>query len=185
MNVLAIAGSLRAGSYNRALLRAAAELAPDGAAIELWGRLGEIPLYDGDVEDAGVPEPVTALAAAIAAVDGVLIATPEYNFGVPGVLKNAVDWVSRGSAGRPLQGKPVALVGASAGAAGTARAQLALRPTLAMMGALVLAAPNLQLGGAADRFDAELRLVDEAARDQLAGLLLAFDRWIRLVGAGA
>ena len=185
MRVLGIAGSLRAGSYNRALLRAAVELAPAEMEIEAFEGLREIPLYDGDVEAAGLPEPVRRLAEAIAAADGVLLVTPEYNFGVPGVLKNAIDWISRQPAGAPLRGKPVALAGASGGAAGTARSQLELRPTLAMMGALVLAGPNVMVGDAGGRFDDELRLVDEPTREQLAALLTGFADWVRLVGLKA
>jgi chromate reductase len=185
VRVLGIAGSLRAGSYNRALLRAAVELAPAEMEIEAFEGLREIPLYDGDVEEAGVPEPVQRLAAAIAAADGVLLVTPEYNFGVPGVLKNALDWVSRRPAGTPLRGKPVALAGASGGAAGTARSQLELRPTLAMMGALVLATPNVMVANAGDKLDGELRLTDEPTREHLASLLAAFADWIRLVGRSA
>src|SRR5690606_18294913 len=113
-------GSLREGSYNRALLRAAAELAPEGMTIDTFD-LRQVPLYNGDVEAAGDPPGVAALKQAIRDADGVLFATPEYNHGVPGVMKNAVDWASRPPRAAALQGKPVALIGASPGITGTAR----------------------------------------------------------------
>jgi chromate reductase len=182
LNVLGIAGSLRAGSHNRALLRAAAELAPDGMEIAIWEGLRDVPSYDGDVEATTTPPAVGVLAAAVTAADGVLIATPEYNFGVPGVLKNALDWVSRESVGAPLRGKPVALAGVSPGGSGSARSQLELRPTLAAMGALVLASPNVLVGGSGAKFDASPALTDETTRDHLAGFLAAFADWIALVG---
>ena len=185
MNVLGIAGSLRAGSYNRGLLLAALEVRPERMAIEIWEGLRDVPVFDADLEAVATPEPVAGLAAAIAAADGVLIATPEYNHGVPGVLKNVLDWVSRASVGAPLRGKPVALVGAAEGAAGSARAQLELRPTLATMGALVLATPSVLVGGVSARFDGSLRLTDEPTREHLAGLLSAFADWIELVGLRA
>ncbi|HWK41182.1 MAG TPA: NAD(P)H-dependent oxidoreductase, partial [Croceibacterium sp.] len=122
LRILGIAGSLRAGSLNRALLRAAADLAPAGVTIERFD-LMQVPLYNGDVEEAGDPPGVAAFKQAIAAADGVLIATPEYNHGVPGVMKNAIDWASRPPRGAPLGGKPVGLIGASPGMTGTARGQ--------------------------------------------------------------
>jgi len=119
MKLLGIAGSLREGSYNRSLLRAARELLPEGVEL-VECEIGGLPFYDGDVEAAGDPEPVVALKNAIRDADALLIATPEYNRGVPGVLKNAVDWASRPPLGSPLTGKHVALMGASTGRAGTA-----------------------------------------------------------------
>ena len=118
MQVLGIAGSLRSASYNRALLRAARELAPAGAEIVDFD-LRELPFYDGDVEAAGDPEAVAAFKDAIRAADALLIATPEYNHGLPGVLKNAIDWASRPALASPLAGKPVAIMGASTGRGGT------------------------------------------------------------------
>src|SRR5690606_28963397 len=125
--VCGIAGSLRQGSYNRALLRAAQELAPPGMEIRVFERLREVPPYDADLEAMGDPEPVRALKQAIAEADALLIATPEYNHGVPGVLKNAIDWASRPPRSSVLSGKPTAIFGASPGVTGTARAQAALR----------------------------------------------------------
>ncbi len=127
IKVFGIAGSLRAGSSNKALLRAAAELAPEGMEIRLFERLAEVPLYNEDVEKAGEPESVAALKGAIREADALLFATPEYNYGVPGVLKNAIDWASRPPRNSVLNGKPAAIMGATPGTSGTARAQLALR----------------------------------------------------------
>ena len=126
LRILGVAGSLRAGSYNRALLRAAVRLAPEGMEIEVFDLL-EVPLYNGDVEAAGDPPGVMGFKQAISAADGVLMVTPEYNHGVPGVMKNAVDWASRPPREAPLEGKPVGLIGASTGITGTARGQSQLR----------------------------------------------------------
>src|SRR5882672_4988864 len=126
LSVLGIAGSLRAASFNRSLLRAAQELAPAGMTITAFD-LAPIPLYNADVEATGDPEPVAALKSAIRQADALLIATPEYNFGVPGVLKNAIDWASRPPRGSAMQGKPVAIMGATPGGWGTARSQMQLR----------------------------------------------------------
>ena len=129
MKLLGIAGSLRKGSYNRGLLRAARELMPEGVELVEFD-IRDLPFYDGDVETAGDPEPVVALKDAIREADALLIATPEYNRGVPGGLKNAVDWASRPPLGSPLAGKPVALMGATTGRGGTALAQQQLREAL-------------------------------------------------------
>jgi chromate reductase, NAD(P)H dehydrogenase (quinone) len=126
IRILGIAGSLRAQSFNRALLRAAKELAPQPLRIEIFDLL-PIPLYNGDVEEQGDPKAVTAFKQAIAQADGVLMATPEYNHGVPGVMKNAVDWASRPPRGAALSGKPVGIIGASPGMTGSARGQSQLR----------------------------------------------------------
>ena len=126
IKVLGFAGSLRKGSYNRALLRAAVELAPEAMEITLFD-LAMIPLYNQDVEDEGDPEPVKAFKHAIGDADALLICTPEYNFSIPGVLKNALDWASRPAKATPLYGKPVTVMGASTGAFGTARCQMALQ----------------------------------------------------------
>ena len=174
MRVLAISGSLRAGSYNRALLRAAQELAPEGMRIEDFD-LGPLPFYDGDVEAAGDPEVVVAFRDAIHSADALLLATPEYNRGTSGVLKNALDWASRPALGSPLAGKPVALMGATTGMGGTARAQAQLRDALGFPRALVLDG-HLRVPTAYDKFDAELRLTDGATRAAVGDLLLALRR---------
>src|SRR5688572_23791882 len=137
--VCGIAGSLRKASLNRALLRSAQELAPANMEIRIFDRVGELPLYNEDVDKAGDPEPVAALKRAIADADALLIATPEYNQGVPGVLKNAIDWASRPPRGSVLAGKPTAIFGASPGVTGTARAQGHPRAHLAWSGARVRA----------------------------------------------
>jgi chromate reductase len=175
LTICAISGSLRAGSYNTAALRAAAELAPDGVEI-VAASIADIPPYNEDVKAAGFPEAVIRLQKAIASADAVLIATPEYNYSVPGVLKNAIDWVSR-THPQPFAGKPVAIMGASPGAIGTARAQYDLRKMFVYLDALVLNKPEIMIGGAPSRFDTDGRLTDEATRKLLAQLLTALRDW--------
>ena len=138
MKVLAISGSLRANSLNTRLLREIAERAPAGVEVEIWDGLRDIPPYDGDEDVDPAPEPVRALREAIAEADGLLLATPEYNASVSGVLKNAVDWASRPRESTPLQGKPAAVVGATTGAFGAVWAQADLRKILATAGARVI-----------------------------------------------
>jgi chromate reductase len=179
LKVLGVAGSLRADSYNRGLLRAAAELAP-AAGIEITTfDLSPIPMYNGDVEAQGVPEPVRALKQAIGEADGLLIATPEYNYGVPAVLKNAIDWASRPPRDSPLVGKPAALMGATPGGAGTVRAQLQLRQSFVFTQTLAMLQPEVAIARAHEKFDARGNLVDESTRAFLAKMLEAFAAWIR------
>lgn len=178
LRVLAFAGSLRAGSYNRALLRAAQELAPEDLSLTLFDLI-EVPLYNGDVEAAGDPPAVAAFKAAIAAADGVLIATPEYNHGVPGVTKNAIDWASRPPREAPLGGKPVAIIGASPGATGTARGQSQLRQAFEFTNSFAMPQPELLVFRAHEKFDEAGRLTDEATRRYLKSFLEAFAAWIR------
>lgn len=168
--ILAISGSLRERSYNRALLRAARELAPDGVEVEEYD-LSPIPFYDGDVEAAGDPEAVVALRAAVAEADAVLIATPEYNRGTSGVLKNAIDWLSRPALASVLRWKPVAVIGTSTGRGGTRRAQQQVRDALLYPGAIVLEEPEVALPVAWEHFDEDGRLVDEKTRDSISALL--------------
>jgi chromate reductase len=170
LRVLGIAGSLRRASYNRALLRAAAELAPPGMEIVEFDLAG-IPLFDEDVEAEGTPAPVQALRDAIAAADALLFATPEYNHGVPGVLKNAVDWASRPPGRSPLAGKPAAVFGASPGATGTARAQAQLRQAFVFTQTYAIPQPEVLVFRAHEKFDAEGRLTDEATRRFVRKLL--------------
>ena len=174
MLVLGIAGSHRRGSYNAALLRAAREVAPIGMEIEEFD-IRELPFYDGDVEAAGDPASVAAFKEAIRSADALLIATPEYNRGVPGVLKNAIDWASRPPFASPLTNKPVAVMGASTGRGGTARAQEQLRSALEYSRARVLEQPEVLVPEAYMAFDEAGRLVDESARDDLAELLSALE----------
>ncbi|WP_374569707.1 NADPH-dependent FMN reductase [Phenylobacterium sp.] len=177
LNVLAFAGSLRAGSYNRALVRAAQALAPAGMTITIFD-LAEVPLYNGDVEAAGDPPGVARFKDAIRAADGVLIATPEYNHGVPGVTKNAIDWASRPPRQAVLDGKPVAIMGASPGITGTARGQSQLRQAFEFTNSYAMPQPELLVFRAHEKFDAEGRLTDEATAKFLTAFLEAFAVWI-------
>ena len=178
IRVIGIVGSLRAKSYNGWLLRAATELAPPEMTIAAVGLAG-IPLYDQDLEAQGDPAPVAALRAALRAADAVLIASPEYNYGVPGVLKNAIDWISRPPGNAPLHKKPVAIMGAGPGGSGTMRMQPQLRLTLQAIGACAMPKPEVAVASCRDKFDAEGRLTDEKTREHLQGFLIAFADWTR------
>ena len=177
-NVVGFAGSLRRGSYNRALLRAAKELAPPLHIVihELDG----IPLYNGDIEAAGVPPSVVQFRDAIRLADALLIATPEYNHGVPGVLKNAIDWLSRPPRDSALNGKVAALMGASPGMTGTARGQSQLRQAFVFTNTYALLQPEVLVGRAHEKFDADGHLAHEATRDFLAIFLQRFRDLIAL-----
>jgi chromate reductase, NAD(P)H dehydrogenase (quinone) len=175
--IVAFAGSLRRRSFNRALIAAAGEVAPPGLSIEPV-EIGGLPFYDADLEAEGDPPAVAEFKSAVAAADGVLIATPEYNDGIPGVLTNALDWGSRLPGRSPLAGKPTVVMGASPSQVGTARAQLHLRQVLGHVQARVLPPPELLVARAHERFDAELRLTDEGTRRLLADLLRRFAVWI-------
>jgi chromate reductase len=175
--IVAVAGSLRRGSFNRALIHAAQQLAPEGMDIELV-EIADLPFYNADVEADGDPPSVVTFKAWLYDADGVLIATPEYNDGIPGVLTNAIDWGSRLPGQAPLADKPVAIIGASPSQVGTARGQLHLRQILSHVRARVLPPPELLVARAHERFDRELRLTDEATRRVLAQLLERFARWI-------
>jgi chromate reductase, NAD(P)H dehydrogenase (quinone) len=170
VKVLAISGSLRRESYNTKLLRAAEELLPAVAEFELWEGLKSVPPYDQEDDVQPAPPAVAALRDAIRAADVVLIATPEYNASVPGQLKNALDWASRPLATNALRNKPVAVVGASAGAFGAVWAQAELRKVLAAIGARVVEG-DVAVGHAPTRFDQDGSLVDEDLREQLAEVL--------------
>jgi chromate reductase len=183
IRVLGIAGSLRTGSFNRALLRAAAELAPAGLTIDLFDGLGAIPPYDADVEAQGDPAPVTALKTAIRETDALLIATPEYNYGVPGALKNAIDWASRPPGKSVLNGKPAAIMGGTPGGTGTARAQLALRQSFVFTDTRALLQPEVLVARAHEKIDAAGRLTDEPTRQLIRRLLEGLADWTRRVGA--
>jgi chromate reductase, NAD(P)H dehydrogenase (quinone) len=182
--VVAVAGSLRRGSFNLALLHAAQQLAPDGMTIEVI-EIGGLPFYNADVEAEGDPPSVATFKALLGEADGLLIATPEYNDGIPAVLTNAIDWGSRLPGRAPLTGKPVAIVGASPSQVGTARAQLHLRQLLSHVHARALPPPELLVAAAHQRFDAELRLTHEQTRHVLAALLERFARWIAREQAAA
>lgn len=180
--VIGLAGSLRRGSYNAALLRAAAELAPPGMVLEAASIRG-IPLYDGDVEAAqGIPPPVVELRQRILAADALLLVTPEYNNSLPGVLKNAVDWLSRPPKEIPrvFGGKPVGLLGATPGPGGTRLAQAAWLPVLRTLGTRPWFGKSLYVAGAAQAFDGEGRLVDEKVRQILRDYLAGFAEFLAL-----
>jgi chromate reductase, NAD(P)H dehydrogenase (quinone) len=180
ITILGIAGSLRRHSYNRGLIRAAAAMAPAGVTVRIL-ELDDVPLYNQDVEDAGEPEAVVALKREIAVADALLIATPEYNHGIPGVLKNAIDWASRPRRTSPLLDKAVAVMGASPGRGETARAQAQLRDAFVFTGACVMPLPEVMVGEAASRFDDEGNLTDPATREAVAALVEALRAWtIRL-----
>lgn len=176
--ICAVAGSLRRDSYNRALLRAVQELAPDSLDIRVFERLQDIPLYNADVEAEGDPEAVQALKNAIREADALLIATPEYNHSVPGVLKNAIDWASRPPRDSVLAGKPAGIIGASPGMTGTARAQSALRQSFVFTQTPAMLQPEFLLGRAREKFDETGRLTDEGTRTFLKRFLIALEAWV-------
>ncbi len=180
MKILGICGSLRADSLNRLLLRAAAEQAPDGVVIEV-ADIGGIPLFDEDLEAQGDPGPVRALKEQLRDTDAVLIATPEYAWGVPGVLKNAIDWVSRPAGRSNLKQKPVALMGVSTGPWGTTRAQVQLRQTLTYLDALALQSPWVYVPMGKEKFDGRGALTDERTRQQVKELVAALVAWTERV----
>jgi chromate reductase len=178
LNVLGICGSLRAASLNRAVLKLAGEVMPEGMHLES-ADIRPVPFFDGDLLAQGFPAPVAELRERIRAADGVLIATPEYNFSVPGVLKNALDWVSRGE-DQPFALKPVCIVTASPGQLGGARVQYELRRVLLFMNAQVMAKPEVFIGGAAAKFQ-EGVCVDDATRQFVRGQMLALEKWVGMV----
>ncbi|HGM6770063.1 NADPH-dependent FMN reductase [Stenotrophomonas sp. TWI169] len=182
LRVLAFAGSLRRNSYNRHLIDAATGSAPAGLSLTVHDSIADIPLFNEDLEAdaAGGPDGVMRLRAAVAAADGVLIATPEYNQSLPGVLKNTLDWLSRNDAalGEVLSGKPVAIMGATPGRWGTRLAQSQLRHALAAMGALVMTSPQLYIAEAASALDTATNDFDDATRKRLHRFLEGFQSWI-------
>lgn len=176
LKVLGISGSLRKGSYNTAALRTCAELMPAGMALS-YARIDDLPLFNQDVFDAGLPEPVKRFRAEVAAADGLLIASPEYNFSVTAALKNAIDWGSR-APNQVFQDKPVAIFSATVGPLGGPRNQYDLRRILTQLWAHVLPRPEVFIGSANTKFDAQGRLTDETTRKFLTDLLLGFKDWI-------
>ena len=184
LRVLGISGSLRKSSFNSGLLRAAQELAPERMEITIFD-IKTLPFYDGDVEAQGDPGSVAALKSAVRDSDGVLFATPEYNWGTSGALKNAIDWASRDQGQGSLMGKPATIIGAG-GRAGTARAQMQLLETLGETGSVVMVKPGVMVQAFSPmRFDADGSLIDEDTKDLLRRHLDEFARWItRLVQPG-
>ncbi|HVZ77644.1 MAG TPA: NAD(P)H-dependent oxidoreductase [Gemmatimonadaceae bacterium] len=175
--VLALVGSLRAKSLNRALYQAATELAPPTLSLTLFDRLREIPPFDDDATSEP-PAVIADLKAALAGADAVLIVTPEYNYSVPGALKNAIDWVSRPPATTPLRGKPAMLMGVSTGMSGTMRAQLHWRQVFVFTQTPVMLQPEVQIPRAAERFNEVPELTDASTRDLVQRSLVAFAEWI-------
>ncbi|MBA3539239.1 MAG: NAD(P)H-dependent oxidoreductase [Deltaproteobacteria bacterium] len=161
ITLLGICGSLRKASLNRALLRIVGENLPEGTGFRIYEGLDELPIFNSDLHD---PPAATALKAAVASVDGVVFGVPEYNYSIPGGLKNALDWLSRPPATSPMRGKPVGIVGAASGMSGTIRAQTHLRQMLVYSDAPTLNQPEVCIPRAHERFDAEGRLTDESTR---------------------
>ncbi len=176
IHVFAFAGSLRKASYNRALLKVAEEVKPSSISLEIF-ELDDIPLYNGDVEAAGFPPSVLEFKKRIEAADAVLIATPEYNYSIPGVLKNAIDWASRPSGKSSLNAKPVAIMGASMGMLGTARAQYHLRQVFVFNNMFPLNQPEVFVGQSHTKFDESGRLNDDIARGLIQKQLEALQAW--------
>lgn len=175
IKVLGISGSLRKGSFNTAALRAAVELAPPGITIETFD-ISPIPLYNEDVREKGFPPVVEELRGKIKAADALLIVTPEYNYSIPGVLKNAIDWASR-PPDQPFDNKPLAIMGASPSMLGTARCQYHLRQCFIYLNALILNQPEVMIASAQNKFDAQGKLTDEKTRDFICQLLVSLQKW--------
>jgi len=175
MKILGISGSLRRDSFNTRLLHVAQDAAPDGVTIELFD-LAAIPLYNEDVRAVGYPAPVAALREAIRGADALLFATPEYNYSVSGVLKNAIDWASR-PPDPPLLDKPAAVMGASTGLNGTVRAQFHLRQILVGVNVHLVNRPEVMIRMAAEKFDTAGALTDEKGREQVAALVTGLVDW--------
>lgn len=181
LRVLGISGSVRRGSYNRALLEAARELAPPEMTVTIHD-LSPLPLFRPETEP---PPEVRALISAIAAADALLVATPEYNYGVPAVLSSAFEWASQPPCSSVLRGKPAAVMGASTGRGGTVRAQLQLRQSFLYTGVCALLQPELMVDRAQDHFSADGRLLTPALRDRLSTLLVGLAEWTRRLSAPA
>lgn len=182
ITILAIAGSLREGSLNRRLVEASVDVAPESVRVIPFDLSG-IPLYNGDLEAAGDPEPVLVFKRALVEADGLLIVTPEYNSGMPGVLKNALDWASRPP--RPLVGLPLAVIGATPGRWGTLQAQLDVQRVARHIGMLPMPSPSLHVSEARQVFDPNGALVDPGTRDRLKAVVLGLEAWIQRVSVTA
>lgn len=181
VNILGFAGSLRQGSYNKALLRAARELVPSGAQLETFDLEG-IPPFNQDLEKQP-PEKVKEFKAKIRAADAVLIVTPEYNYSIPGVLKNALDWASRPYGDNAFENKPAAIMGASVGMLGSARAQYHLRQCLVTLACFTLNQPEVMVAAAHEKIDKEGKLTDQKTRDKVKELLEALAAWTGRLGS--
>jgi chromate reductase len=181
VTILGIAGSLRKGSYNRAALRAAAQLVPKGAAIEIFD-LDGIPPFNQD-EEGNPPERVSLFKSRIRAANAILFVTPEYNYSVPGVLKNAIDWASRPYGDNAWDGKAAAVMGASVGSIGTARAQYHLRQTFVFLNMYAINQPEVMISNASSRFDQQGNLTDQNTQQLIRKLLERLTHWARKLAA--
>jgi chromate reductase len=177
LHILGISGSLRKNSFNAGALRAASQLLPAGVTMDIFD-LTPIPIYNEDVRAEGFPAPVQQFREKIAASDALLIATPEYNFSIPGPLKNAIDWASR-PPNQPFDGKPVAIMGASPGAVGTARVQHHLRQVFVYLNGHMLNKPEVMIASANAKFDQQGNLTDDATKEHIQKMLAALADWTR------
>ena len=177
VKTLGICGSLRKGSFNRATLQAATELLPDGMTLDI-ADISQLPLYNEDVRQAGFPPPAQKLRDQILAADALLFVTPEYNYSISGVLKNAIDWASR-PPNHPFEGKPVGIMGATASLWGTTRAQYDLRKICVYLNMFPLNKPEVLIAQAMNKFDAELKLTDKTTRDMISQMMVALRDWAR------
>lgn len=182
INVVVLVGSLRKKSFNAAIARSLQELAPDGMSFTVLTGLAELPHYDADIQAEGFPAGLTELADRIRAADAVAFVTPEYNYSVPGFLKNAIDWLSRVSP-PPFAGKPVLIQSASAGVMGGVRAQYHLRQILVFLDAIPFNKPEVMVGAAGSKISDEGVLTDTATRDFIKGQLAAFAGFVTRLGA--
>ena len=180
VRILGIAGSLRRESFNRAALRAATELVPEGASIEIF-ELDGIPAFNQD-EEQNPPAKVVELKRLVREADAILIVTPEYNYSIPGVLKNAIDWASRPYGASAWNGKPAGIMGASVGTIGTARAQYHLRQMMVFLNMFPINQPEVMIGNASERFDAQGKLTDDATKEFIRQLLQNLVEWTRRIG---
>jgi chromate reductase len=179
LNIVGLCGSLRAASYNRMLMRLAESLLPASMRLQV-AEWRDVPVFDADVLAVGLPPLVVALREQLRKADGLLIVTPEYNFSVPGGLKNVIDWLSRGE-DQPFAGKPVAMLSASAGPLGGARVQYDLRKVMLFVNAMTLVKPEVFVGNAASKFNAEGQCTDETTRKFVGAQMAAFEAWIGAV----
>jgi chromate reductase len=179
LDIVGVCGSLRAASYNRMAMHTAGEEMPPSMRLTV-AEWRDVPVFDADVLAKGLPAPVAALRERLQRADGVLFATPEYNFSIPGGLKNLIDWVSRGE-GQPFANKPVALLSAAAGPLGGARVQYDLRKVMLFVNGMVLVKPEVFIGNAATKFSADGQCIDEATRKFVGAQMAAFEQWIGAV----
>ncbi len=177
IKVLGIAGSLRKASYNKSILQNMAELKPENMEIEIYD-IKDIPLYNQDNDGANTPDAVNNLKDRIYKADGLLIVTPEYNYSLPGVLKNTIDWVSRPAASSPLNMKPLAISGATGGMGGTIRAQMNLRQVCLFTNMMDMKKPELLIRQVHEKFDENRKLIDEPTIEHIKKFLAAFEKWI-------